>query len=270
MSQRYDAAPPGPEGPGFRRSATRMTEDNEEQSPFTRRGFVAATVVVAVIVVLGVVVGINATRDQASPSPTTEPTDVAAPTDEPSPVAGGPSVCGLDGEELGTARLTSAPAVDEWQYQGTVAYPVSAEFGPGETDPAGFRYCFQHTPEGALFAAAYAVGVGTDQPVVPEWIKYFTAPGPYRDQLIQEPANNSESSDDVRLRIAGFRLLAYDGHTARVDVALVGSVQGQTVNMSAVYPLVWSNGDWKVSTDTPEPGSVASIPDLAGYIAWGE
>src|SRR5690606_1768692 len=191
--------------------------DNEEQSPFTRRGFVAATVVVAVIVVLGVVVGINATRDQASPSPTTEPTDVAAPTAEPSPVAGGPSVCGLDGEELGTARLTSAPAVDEWQYQGTVAYPVSAEFGPGETDPAGFRYCFQHTPEGALFAAAYAVGVGTDQRLVPAWIDYFVAPGPYREQFLNEASNSSTPPMSARLILAGFRLLSHHGEPARID-----------------------------------------------------
>ena len=248
-----------------------MADEENEQNPWTRPGFVAAAVVVAIVVVLGIVLAVvAATRDDEDPpaSPTPNQTSTA-PTAEPTAAAGGASVCGLDGVEEGTARLTTAPAVEQWDYQGTVAYPISDEFGPGETDPAGFRYCFQHTPEGALFAAAYAVGVGTDQTVVPEWIKYFTAPGPYRDQLIQEPANSSESSD-VRLRIAGFRLLAYDGDTARVDVALVGSVEGQTVNMSAVYPLVWSEGDWKVSTDTPEPGSVASIPDLAGYIAWGQ
>ena len=94
-----------------------MAEDNEEQSPFTRRGFVAATVVVALIVVLGlVIVIVNMNRDDPDPAPTTstsvEPTS-AAPTSEPPEVAGGPSVCGLDGEELDTARLTTAPAVEQ-------------------------------------------------------------------------------------------------------------------------------------------------------------
>lgn len=250
-----------------------MAEDNEQQSPFTRPGFVAATVVIALIVVLGLVIVIgNMTRDDPDPAPpsstSAEPT-TAVPTSEPPEAVGGASVCGLPAGQSDTTRLTSAPDVDEWQYQGTVAYPVSDEFGPAETDPAGFRYCFQRSPEGALFAATYAVTVGTDQAVVPEWIKYFTAPGPYREQLIQPPTTSSEPSD-VRLRVAGFRLLSYDGDTARVDIAMVASVSGQTVNMSAVYPLVWSDGDWKVSTDTPEPGSVASIPDVAGYIVWGE
>lgn len=248
------------------------TDDNEQQqSPFTRPGFIIAAIVVAIIVVLGIVVGINATRDQASPSPTTEPTDVAAPTDEPSPVARGASVCGLDGEELGTARLTSAPAVDEWQYQGTVAYPVSAEFGPGETDPAGFRYCFQHTPEGALHAAAYALAVGSDQAVAPEWIEYFAAAGPYRDELTAQPdaAGGESGAETTRMNVAGFRLLDYDGQSARVDLAVEGATEGRPFTASIIYDLVWSEGDWKVDTSVPEPFSFAIIPNLSGYIEWG-
>lgn len=246
------------------------TDDNEQQqSPFTRPGFIIAAIVVAIIVVLGIVVGMNATRDQASPSPTTEPTDVAALTDEPSPVAGGPSVCGLDGEELGTARLTSAPAVDEWQYQGTVAYPVSAEFGPGETDPAGFRYCFQHTPEGALFAAANALATGTDQRLVPAWIDYFVAPGPYREQFLNEASNSSTPTMSARLRLAGFRLLSYDGESARIDLAVQASANGSDVTLSMIYNLVWSDGDWKLSAESDSPLDVATIPDVAGYVTFG-
>lgn len=70
--------------------------------------------------------------------------------------------------------------------------------------------------------------------------------------------------------IQGFRILAYDGSSARVDVGSRGSVQGQTVTVSGVYELVWQDGDWKLSTDVPEPLNVAAIPDLTGYIAWGE
>lgn len=250
-----------------------MAEDNAEQSPFTRRGFVAATVVVAVIVVLGlVIVVVNMTRDDPDPAPTSstsaEPT-TAAPTSEPPEAAGGASVCGLDGEELGTARLTSAPAVDEWQYQGTVAYPVSAEFGPGETDPAGFRYCFQHTPEGALFAAANALATGTDQRLVPAWIDYFVAPGPYREQFLNEASNSSTPTMSARLRLAGFRLLSYDGESARIDLAVQASANGSDVTLSMIYNLVWSDGDWKLSAESDSPLDVATIPDVAGYVTFG-
>ena len=246
-----------------------MAADDDERSPFTRPGFIAAAFVVVLVVVLGIVLAIvNANEDDPGPTPTSTGTS-AAPTTDPTAAAGGESVCGLDGAELDTAQLTTAPVVDEWAFQGTAAYPTSEEFGPAASNPVGFRYCFQHTPEGALFAAAYASIVSTDPAVVQDWIEYFTAPGPYRDQLIQTPAGGGDSGD-VRLRVAGFRLLAYDGTSARVDVALVSSVDGQSVTLSAVYPLVWSGGDWKVSTDSPEPGSVASIPDLVGYIPWGE
>ena len=74
----------------------------------------------------------------------------------------------------------------------------------------------------------------------------------------------------MRVEVAGFRLLAYDGQTARVDVAVRGATGGQTVNLSMVYLLVWEGGDWKLSvTDPNAPINVANIPDLAGYISWG-
>src|SRR5690606_2087612 len=108
-----------------------MAEDNEEQSPFTRRGFVAATVVVAVIVVLGlVIVIVNMTGDDADPTPaslTSAAPTTAAPTSVAPEAAGGASVCGLPGEVL-EGTPAAAPAA-EWEFQGTTAYPSSAESG---------------------------------------------------------------------------------------------------------------------------------------------
>lgn len=249
-----------------------MAEDNEEQSPFTRRGFVAATVVVAVIVVLGlVIVVVNMTRDDPDPTPTSstsaEPT-TAAPTSEPPEAAGGASVCGLPGEVL-EGTLTAAPAA-EWEFQGTTAYPTSAEFGPGETNADGVRYCFQHSPEGAVFAAANAVVQGSDATTSPAWIEYFlSTETPNRSALLDQVAAGSSSSN--RMTVAGFRLLAYDGTSARVDVAVQATGSGNTVLASAVYDLVWEAGDWKLlPQDLSNPLRLAEIPDTAGYIAWGE
>lgn len=248
-----------------------MATDDNEQNPFTRPGFIAAAVLVALVVVLGIVIAIvNATRSD-DPDPTPEPsspspTTSAAPTSEPSHVAGGASVCGLEGEEL-SGTLSTAPAAD-WAYQGTTAYPTSSEFGPGETTAGGVRYCFQHSPTGALFMAANAITQGSDPSISAEWVEYVYAPGPHREHLLS--AGAAQETEGTRASIAGFRLLSYDGESARVDLAVRASTGGDTATLSAVYDLVWIDGDWKVSTDTAQPLDVAAVPDIAGYVAWGE
>lgn len=245
-----------------------MATDDNEQNPFTRPGFIAAAVVVAIVVVLGIVIAIvNATRsddpDPTEPSPTTS----AAPTSEPSDVAGGASVCGLEGEEL-AGTLSTAPAAD-WAYQGTTAYPTSPEFGPGETSADGVRFCFQHSPTGALFMAANALVQGSDPAVSQAWIEYGLADGPYREELVGQVGDTS-GSQGTRMSLAGFRMLAYDGDTARVDLAVRASSEGQNLTLSGVYELVWQDGDWKISADVAQPLNTATVPDLAGYITWGE
>lgn len=243
-----------------------------EQSPWTRPGFIVAAVVVVIIVVVGIVLGVRGMsgNDDAAPAPTSSGDPAPPSTTATQPGEGqDASVCGLDGEEL-SGSLSTAPEA-EWAYQGSTAYPTSPKFGPGASDPAGFQYCFQHSPEGALFAAAYAVTIGSDPALARDWIEYFTAPGTYRDQLLgMESDGTGPTADDIRMRIAGFRLLNYDGATASVDIAVTASVNSQPVTMSAIYPLTWTDGDWKLSTDTADPGSVVGIPNLAGYITWGE
>ncbi|MFJ2521304.1 hypothetical protein ACIOWF_20240 [Cellulosimicrobium cellulans] len=249
-----------------------MATDDNEQNPFTRPGFIAAAVVVALVVVLGIVIAIvSATRsDDPDPAPepsTSSPTTSAAPTSEPSDVAGGASVCGLvEGQEL-TGTLSTAPNA-EWAYQGTTAYPTSSEFGPGETTAGGVRYCFQHSPTGALFMAANAITQGSDPSISAEWVEYVYAPGPHREHLLS--AGAAQETEGTRASIAGFRLLSYDGESARVDLAVRASTGGDTATLSAVYDLVWIDGDWKVSTDTAQPLDIAAVPDIAGYVAWGE
>lgn len=246
-----------------------MADEENEQSPWTRPGFIAAAVVIALIVVAGVIVTVlNLNRDGSDPAPTStsQPTD-AAPSPEPTGDEGGASVCGLDGVEL-SGRLSTAPAA-EWAYQDTVAYPTSPELGPGETSPEGVRYCFQHSPQGALFAATNATVQGADPATVGPWLDYFLASGPNRDAVLAEGGSNS-GTQGVRVEVAGFRLLSYDGKTASVDIAVRGSSQGQSVTLSMIYSLVWENGDWKLTVSNPAaPINVAVIPDLAGYITWG-
>lgn len=247
-----------------------MATEDDEQNPFTRPGFIAATVVVALVVVLGIVIAImNATRgNDPDPTPTSDATTSAAPTTNTTAAAGGASVCGLGGEVL-SGTLTTAPDAT-WEYQGTVAYPTSTTYGPGEVTSDGVRHCFQHSPAGALFAAANAVVQGSDPSSVGTWLDYFVADGPHRDAVLAAGSGSGTGGSGVRVEIAGFRVLSYDEASARVDVAVRGGTAGQTVNLSMVYALVWENGDWKLSVSDPDaPIDVANLPDLAGYLTWG-
>lgn len=239
-----------------------------EQSPWTRPGFIVAAVVVVIIVVVGIVLGLRGMsgNDDAAPAPTSSGDPAPPSPTATAPVSGqDASVCGLDGEKL-SGTLPKAPAA-EWAYQGVIAYPKSPEFGPGITDASSVRTCFQHSPEGALFAAANAIAQGSDPATAEPWLNAALSDGANRDRFLSEAG--AQGTSGMRLELAGFRLLAYDGDTARVDLGYQVSADGQAGAVSAVTELVWQNGDWKVRADLDAPLDVAPVPDLAGYVSWG-
>lgn len=246
-----------------------MAEDDTQQNPFTRPGFIVGAVVVAALIVTAIVLTVlNLNRGSEAAPPAPEPsssaTTSAAPSPEPS---GGASVCGLGGERL-SGKVTTAPAA-EWKFQDVYAFPTSTTYGPGKTAMEGYPYCFQRSPEGALFAAANVTIIGfgpADQRQA--FLEYALADGSYRDTLLS--ADGASAPSDVRAAIAGFRVLAYDGDSARVDIAFRGSSNGQSITGSAVYELVWADGDWKLDASMPEPARVAQLPDLSGYVSWTE
>ena len=246
-----------------------MSTDDTEQSPFTRPAFVWAAIVVGLVLVLGAILAVHAmTTGKTTASPPAASGRPTAATSTPSPSTGASqaSVCGLSGTVM-AGTLSKAPAAT-WAYEGTTAYPTSDTYGPGKTDANGVRYCFQHTPAGAVFAAANAVVQGSDSAVSGPWAKYVVADGQYRTELLSQVGTPS-STQGTRTTIAGFRVLDYDGTHATIDLAVTASTQGKNVTVSAVYSLIWQGGDWKISADVAKPLDIASIPDLAGYVSWG-
>lgn len=249
------------------------TDETNQQSPFTRPGFLIAAAFVVILIVVGIVLGVTAMNRDDSPQavePSTTdavegPATSAPPSDEETDTEG----CQVPGE-TDTGSLTTAPEA-VWEYQGTMAYPSSETFGPTETTDEGVRTCFQRSPEGALFAAANGAVQASDSQLIEPWLKYFLAEGPNRDAFLNAGPGGSGDTSGIRARIAGFRMLAFDGKTANVDVALQASTEGQTILMSSVYTLIWENGDWKLTMQDPSsPVDFATIPDLAGYTIWGE
>ncbi|MBM3714652.1 MAG: hypothetical protein FJW64_02775 [Actinobacteria bacterium] len=243
--------------------------DETQQTPFARPGFIVGAVLVAALIVAGVfltILNLNRGSDTAPPVPgsSSSATSSAAPSPTATEGAGGISVCGLAGEVL-SGTVTTAPD-STWEYQDVFAYPTSPTYGPGATAPQGYRYCYQHSPEGAVFAAANTtIGLFGDVEARRSLLEYALTNGTYRDALLSEVGT---SSSDVRASIAGFRVLSYDGSSARVDVAFRGTAQGQAVNGSAVLDLTWWQGDWKINADNAEPFRLAQLPDTSGYITW--
>lgn len=246
-----------------------MAEINDTKGPFGRPGFAIAAALVILLVVVGVVViTLNITRGApGSAGPGPSPFDSPSRTVEPTPSALSESICGLP-SATGDERVSTAPAA-EWAYQGTTAYPTSPTFGPGASMPNGVRYCFQHSPRGALFAAANAMAQGSDPAAAKEWVNYALADGPYRDQLRTRIGSGSTGSG-TRLAIVGFRMLQFSEDRARVDLAVRATSSARAIAVSGVYELVWQKGDWKISSDVSNPMDLATIPDTAGYIPWTE
>ncbi|GMA33656.1 hypothetical protein [Litorihabitans aurantiacus] len=244
--------------------------ENDQQSPWTRPGWIISAVICGVLLVMGIVLTVTfLTRDDDTPAPTGQPgtptPGVPAPPADPD----AESICGLSGVEL-DGDLPDAPDA-EWAYVGTAAYPTSAEYGPGLNE-GEMRTCYQHTPTGALFMVANLAVGPSDLNAATEWFDYAVSPGPFKDDLLaanEQAAPETPDPSGTRFAIRGFRLLDYSGQTARVDLGVAYTVSGQETYMSMVYELVWHEGDWRLSGETATAFDAAQIPNLNGYTPWG-
>lgn len=243
-----------------------MSDQSEHPNPFRSRRFVLSMVVVGVIALCAVIILIsNLTGGRNQADPTTAPTASTLATTTPAAASDpDPSACGLKGYET-SGTLKSAPDT-KWELVGTVAAPTASKtIGPGVTETDGFRSCFAHTPTGALYAASNVAAMGSDETLRKELAQKLTVPGPGRDAAIASA--DSGSSNAIRYQIAGYKILSYDGETAKVDLA-VNAASGQLV--SFVWSLRWTDGDWKfVVTDAgASPIAPAALTSLGGYTPW--
>lgn len=232
-------------------------------SPFRHRGFLIASAVLVVIALLAVIALVSGLFGGGGDdvAPTTAPTSA---TSEPAAEADSdPSVCGLEGYET-TSSLTAAPD-NKWELVGTIAVPASEGVGPGVIEDDGFRYCYSHTAEGALFAAANAGALGSDATYRARMYE-LAAPGPGREAAMQQ--STSAQSSSARIQYAGFAVLAYDGDSATIDLAINRSSDGQL--LSFPIKLEWAEGDWKlvVTNEGQQPLAPSPIESLGGYIPW--
>lgn len=238
-----------------------MSDDNAQpENPFRTRGFIAAAIVVGVIVLAAIIVLVSALSAPKDP--------VVQPTSTSGPVASGDdkSVCGLEGFEA-ESSLTAAPD-NEWELVGTVAAPTAPRVGPGLVRDDRLRTCFAHTAEGALFAAINYFGAASDARTIP-LILDLVADGPGKDAAVEEGGTPDFGPSSTRVQVAGFKVNSYTSDEAVIDIAFsVTSASSQLVSMPIA--VVWQDGDWKLelADDGRFPFSAAPLQSLGGYIPW--
>lgn len=239
--------------------------DEERTSPSKR--LIGSAVVIAAIVVLGLVLtlaNLLSAKKETPPAvsaPSPSVTASATATSTPSEA----SVCGLTAVEM--TGTVAAPPAATWTLVGTTAAPAIKDQGPGKIEDDGYRSCYARTPTGALLSASNLLAMGGEASLLGrKMTENSTVPGPGRDAALARPLASPDTSG-VRIQIAGFRVLKYDGQSADVDIALrtsKGAIAAQ------VFSLKWVDGDWKVvlapTGDLPTP--MSQLPSLAGYISW--
>ncbi|MBO0810707.1 MAG: hypothetical protein J2P23_01535 [Microlunatus sp.] len=237
-----------------------MESEPSTQNPWLRTGFLVSGCVVVLIAALAIFVIATNVTDHGDPA---EPgTAGSAASREPTPAGGG---CRLPAGNV--AGVAVDLGTTTWRYATAIAYPTSPVFGPGANSGHGFRSCYQHSAGGAVFAAANALAFENTGPAQARaWSDYMLARGPYHDQLLA--ADYVPNDPNIRLQIVGYRILSYSRTGALIDVAARASTAQETMIISCLSQLVWQRGDWRFSTDVPDPVNVVRIGDLTGYTAW--
>lgn len=223
--------------------------------------FGSVVVICGTILVIVFATGGGHTNQKTSDRKTTHPSNSAAAKDPD------PSVCGLTGYEK-TGAVREAPSA-KWDPVGGTTAPSDPARGPGKTDANGLRYCFQHTPEGAVFAAANIIAQTTDQSLQKPIVEKMTVPGPGRDKLLEAADRHASEAPGVtpQMQIVAFSLRSYSEKTAVVEIVIRSNNQGQA---AATYSLTWSGGDWKQTPSDAGGFKIPphDVPQLDGYVPW--
>ncbi|WP_328331823.1 hypothetical protein OHA70_12425 [Kribbella sp. NBC_00382] len=259
-----------------------MTEP-AEKSPYGP-GFIAACITLTAILACGALLLLTNPSDTdpassvvgAQPSQPTSSqrggaSSTAQPVAQPSSStstgsSGTSSSCGLaDGDQA--VPSNRPPKADLWEISRRVVVPRSSAYGPGKTDPDGFRRCFAHSPTGAVYAAYNVIAALADQSRILPTATKLMVPGRDTDLLLQEVRKETADTASAPAQVAGYRIV--DAGRDRVTIMLAMPVK--TEFMSGTFTLTWRNGDWKL---VPPPDAAAvGTPysqhhNLNDFVAW--
>jgi hypothetical protein len=256
-------------------------------------GFVAGGIVVVALIlclVAFLVLRGGSGKPAATPStsaPTGQPTDV--PTDEPS---GPPATPDPTATET-TPRVTPPPANNTvggchvakpsqaipryyaptavtWQFDGAMLIPLQVAGGPAATRANGVKYCFAHSPTGAVLAAMVLLGQVQNRAVALDVLQERVVPGPGQVKAIAEAkADMATPLDTTNVQFVGFKVVSYPKDGSQAIIQIASQLGDQGVG-ALLVTMQWSKGDWRAVLQddgsfngTVEPDILSS---LNGYV----
>lgn len=224
--------------------------ENKGGVTIPRWAFGLAAAVVALLVVLVIVLiprgGDNSTSSAAGNS------NGAAQSKSTSTVAAGTCGAGASDDQ---AVLDAAPKDTKWVTtdSGWIG-PVSKTAGPVVDTP--IRSCFEHSAEGALYAAMWA------------YIQVNEIPEAYMPTLIGPGADAARESrtkkSTATVQLVGYRYISYTPERATIRV-MIKTPSGTYRSWDMV--LEWHDGDWRFWIPSTLPSFSSADPDE--FIRWG-
>jgi hypothetical protein len=133
-------------------------------------------------------------------------------------------------------------------------------YGPQQTDGV-WSSCFAHSPSGALLAAINFYAESTTGVSAEAVMKRYAVGAP------SSLGNNDGLDSGGPVQLAGYRYVSYTPSQAEISIVLQGP-QGKTV--AVVTTMTWRAGDWKYVFPPGGMPSYEVIPDLSGYVPWGD
>jgi hypothetical protein len=222
-----------------------------ERHWYTARGFVASAALLIFILITGIATSVLSARSSV-------PSTGAAPARVPD-VAWG-SRCGLP---HGSQDPVVGPPAAQWTLVGHVAAPAIPGVGPGELAGTD-RRCYQHSPLGALLAAANFLPISVAVTDHAAGIDHYV-PGRLRDIFARQPA--IPVAPQTTVAIIGFKEDVLGRDAVNVMLALrINGVLGY-----AALPMRWTTpaGDWRVLLfSVQDPIDAGRLDSTAGYIPW--
>lgn len=246
-----------------------MSDESDNREGWTGMGIwwmSSAALIAAVLIGLVIVLVLpgNDTDTTGNPSPSTDPAtppSSAAASSSTTPAGTGWESAGCN-PNAGSAEIPMSAPEASWDPIGGSSVPVSETYGPTKVSEP-LRQCYQHSPTGALFAAAtITTSIGANPAAAETIISAEVAPGAARDEML------AGSPDTFAQTVSAFRIGACAPE--RCNVGLVFRVNGGQL-AETTLTLVWISGDWKLDAAASSAQGVRPVTQLpAGFVAWGQ
>ncbi|MFG1907189.1 hypothetical protein [Kribbella sp. NPDC048928] len=266
--------------------------DGDGTGMLQQRGLVAgAIVVVALILCLVAFFVLRGGSGTPAATPTETPR-TAEPTDQPTDEPSGPPAT-PDPTGSTTPRVTPPPANNTvggchvakppqaipryyaptavtWQFDGAMLIPLQVAGGPAATRTNGVKYCFAHSPTGAVLAAMVLLGQVQNRSIALDVLKERVVPGPGQVRAIaQAKADMQTPLDTTSVQFVGFKVVAYPKDGSQAIIQIASQLGDQGVG-ALLVTMQWSKGDWRAVLQddgsfngTVEPDILSS---LNGYV----